>query len=208
MMSEETENEIVETAYSKGVRLESEFSEFLKSDLGWEKTRNRKQMRSKWNMAGTNVDIIAERINEKGERFRKSALLLIALAVPILLIGFYLVFDEDYQNDGIGNMLLTMGFIWEIGAALFAYLSHKLNKENAWIECKNIKTKSTIKQMQILVAERNAFVSSKDDSYKIVETYFVAENGFTETALQYAESHDVLCYEKANGKFVKAKYWN
>ncbi|NUY81025.1 hypothetical protein HUK80_08975 [Flavobacterium sp. MAH-1] len=193
-----------ESSHAKGLRLEKEFSEFMKSDLGWEKTINRKQMRSHWNAAGTNVDIIAERPNEKGERFKRVSRAYLWLCITPILYGVY----ESYYGDSeIGLPIFYLGIFIEFLALGSKIYGDRLNKENAWVECKSLKGKATVKQLQIMIAERNAYLASGDSEYKIVETYFVSENGFVETALQYAHDMNIFCYQKTDIGFEYITNW-
>jgi hypothetical protein len=204
-MSEDIENEVVETVYSKGLNLEKEFSEFMKSDLGWHSFKIRKQMTSKWNKAGTNVDIFAERLNEHGLHLKRTGKAYFMVSWVIMIIGVFIV-GLRYDTQGI--IVTIMGLLFLIGSYFFTEIGTSKEKEHAWVECKNLKQKATIKQMQIMLAERDAYIESQDKEYKIVETYFVSTNGFVETALKYGIDKNVKCYIRQDNTFKEKGYWD
>jgi hypothetical protein len=202
-MKESIENlELSETIFEKGIGLEKEFCEYLKTDLGWEKARVRSQMASKFNMRGTNVDVIAERLDDRGRKLKLISKFYFAICILSLLIGLYLI------NDDSGLTIFLFGvFVFIVGFVSFN-LGEKLNKENAWVECKNLKTKVNISQVQKTIDEYKHYKDSGNDEYKFVKCYFVSTNGFIENALKLAIDNDIICYKKENGIFKKIEYWD
>ncbi|WP_269225344.1 hypothetical protein [Flavobacterium eburneipallidum] len=203
-MEEKLKEQESETIFEKGIGLEKEFCEYLKSDLGWEKARIRSQMASKFNMRGTNVDVIAERLDNRGERLKKLGNFYMIICILTCLIGLFLVIN----NNSDGMYIIFFGtFVLIIGIISFK-LSENLNKENAWVECKNLKTKVNISQVQKTIDEINHYKASENKEYKFVEVYFISSNGFVENALKLAIDNKIICYIKENEKFKKIDYWN
>jgi len=204
-MKESIENlELSETIFEKGIELEKEFCEYLKTDLGWEKARVRSQMASKFNMRGTNVDIITQRLDDRGRRLKLVSNFYFILSAIAFLLGIYLTIDDD----SIGMIIMLVGVFIFLGAIFSLNLSEKLNKENAWVECKNLKTKVNISQVQKTIDEYNHYKESGNNEYKFVECYFVSTNGFIENALKLAIDNHIICYTKENGIFKKIEYWD
>lgn len=199
-MKETIEN--TQKSFDKGLELEKEFCEYLKTDLGWEKARIRSQMASKYNMRGTNVDVIAERIDERGNKLKKLGAFYI---VFFLILVFVAIMTDDNETQ---NWLLIMAVIFELVGAFAFYYSVSLNKENAWVECKNLKTKVSISQVQKAIDEFNHYKQSNNKEYKFTEMHFVSSIGFIENALKLAEDNNVICFTKENGVFKKIDYWN
>lgn len=204
-MKESIENlESSETIFEKGIGLEKEFCEYLKTNLGWEKARIRSQMASKFNMRGTNVDVIAERIDARGRRLKLVSDFYFIICFITILIALYLIIS-DSEN---GVFILLFGFFIFLAGLFSLNLSEKLNKENAWIECKNLKTKVNISQVQKTINEYKHYKESGNKEYKFVECYFVSTNGFIENALKLAIDNRIICYTKENGIFNKIEYWD
>lgn len=192
----------LETVFEKGIGLEKEFCEYLKTDLSWDKARVRSQMASKFNMRGTNVDVIAERIDIRGNKLKKIG---IVYAIFFILLIVIALFEEDSE---LQLFLFCFGLIFEVvGAFAFIY-SINLNKENAWVECKNLKTKVNISQVQKTIDEQKHYKESGNKEYKFVECYFVSTNGFIENALKLAVDNGIKCYTKEKGLFKQIDYWN
>ena len=124
-MKESIENlESSETIFEKGIGLEKEFCEYLKTNLGWEKARIRSQMASKFNMRGTNVDIITQRLDDRGRRLKLVSNFYFILSAIAFLLGIYLTIDDD----SIGMIIMLVGVFIFLGALFSLNLSEKLNK--------------------------------------------------------------------------------
>lgn len=190
-------NEVETTTFAKGLNLEKEFCEFLKTDLGWTDARIRAQMSAANNMRGTQVDVLAERLNEKGQFAKKLAY----IYIPIFLFTFILGITIN------SDALMIMGLLFELAGGIALILSITLNKEHAWIECKNRKTKTDIRQMQLTISQVDEYKKSGNKKYKFTEIYFVSSSGFVENALKLAEENNVKCYYKKDGNFFQAKFW-
>jgi hypothetical protein len=196
--------EKTETTFEKGIGLEKEFATFLKTDLGWEKTRTRSQMASVFNARGTNVDIIAERIDKRGKILANLGKLYIVVCALFIIIGIYIATDDSE----VGLALIVFGIFLEICGFVALHYSNKLNVENAWVECKNTKVKTTISQVQKTIDEVAHYNATSNKEYKFEQIYFVSANGFIENALKKAIDNKIICYTKDNGIFKKVDYWN
>ncbi len=194
----------LETVFEKGIGLENEFCEYLKTDLGWDKARVRSQMASKYNMRGTNVDVIGQRLNNKKKKWLMLVSFIYGTFFIFLLSYAYILIDIDKFKAFV---FIILGFT----IAYFSYSFLQMAKTNiteyAWVECKNLKGKATIKQLQIMIAERDAYIQV-EKNIKIVETYFVSTNGFVETAYSYALDKKIKCFVKQNTGFRETEYWN
>lgn len=204
-MKETIKEQELETVFEKGIRLEKEFADYMNSHLGWKHFKIRKQMSSKSNMSGTNVDVIAERLNpSESDKFNLIALFYGLVCICTFIYGFTIT----ETNFGISLFILLFSAVFAVFGFLFRQTAMERMKEHAWVECKNLKDKVSIKLIQIMIAERNAYNESKEKEYRIVETYFVSANGFVETALKYALDNKVRCFVKSDNSFKEKKYWD
>ncbi|GEC77585.1 hypothetical protein [Flavobacterium aquatile] len=195
-------NEVETTAFAKGLKLEKEFCEFLKTNLGWTSARIRSQMSAKNNMRGTQVDVIAERSDDRGRRITKVAWFYIIIAVSLIFVG--IVMDDSDLKTIILYLSVSTSFL----SLLTIFLSTLFNKEHAWVESKNRKTKTDIRQIQLTISQVNEYKNSGNKEYKFTEVYFVSPSGFIENALKLAEDNNIKCYCKQDGKFIEAKFWD
>lgn len=202
-MKETIEN--TETSFEKGIGLEKEFCEYLKTDLGWEKARIRSQMASNINMRGINVDIVAERINEKDKR---NYIILGSIYLCIGTFVFLLGLDIVNENEVLGFSCLAGFFLMVLFAVLFYRMALDNIKEHAWVECKNRKTKSDIKQIKEVISCLKEYRATENRKYKFVEIYFVSASGFIDNAIELAERSEIRCFVKKDGTFKEVDKWN
>lgn len=186
-----------ETSYVKGENFEKLFAEYMKSNLGWDGCRVRAQQKGKANSKGAQVDIIAYKSDKRGKNLEKLAIGYLI----VMVIGFIWGYLED-------EILIMIGGLIFGALALFSvYQSTNLHRENAWVECKNLKKKATYEQVQKCINEFKDYRASGDKEFKYVALYFVSAAGFVENALKLAIDNNIGCYEYKNGKFEKVTYW-
>ena len=194
--------------YEKGQKLQQEFAYFLKAELQWEKVSIETPVTGAINSQGTKVDIIAERLDKRGERLKKLAIFYLIICGFLLASGFTYGFTYNWDND-IALMLVIIAVFLEVGGFVALFLSIKYNKENAWIECKNHDTKTNKDQIRKMLDEYNDYVKSRDRKYKIKKLYFASGSGYIKNAIEYADHHGVECYVKiGEKKFEKVKFWD
>ena len=191
------ENIEVENSYYKGANFEILFADFMKSDLGWSKYVIRSQQKGKKNNKGSQVDVIAERQDNRGIRLQTLGIVYELITIVLFVIS---IIDEIDWLAFVAAGLSIIGLIAVI-------ISRGLHKENAWAECKNRKTKSTYEDVKKSIDEYNDYKESRDNEYKFVVHYFVSANGFVEGALKLASDNGLVCYEYKNGKFEMITYW-
>lgn len=198
------DNEDEQTSYAKGRELEIEFSLFMKRELGWNKVRVGAHLPQKMNKKGAAIDIISERLDERGKGFHRFGMWWISIALLCILISLYIIFTEI----GTGELFLLFGILLAIGGFFFMYQSGKYNKENGWVECKNLKGKVNLPQIDKSLREYREYRNSGDKEYKFEYHYFVSKSGYIENALRYAIEHNIICYEKSGDTFKKVGYWD
>ena len=192
--------EIIETENSnkKGADFEILFAEFMKSDLKWDGYVIRSQQKGKSNSKGAQVDIIANRIDKRGKN-----LIILACSYLLLMIaaiGYGLSNDEE--------LVAYFGIFTGLIAVVLAYKSRDMHRENAWVECKNLKRKADIDLIRISIDEYKDYVATNDKEYKFVKRYFVSANGFVENALKHAIDNGIECWVYKNEKFEQIiSYW-
>lgn len=193
-------------SFKKGCDFEAEFAKFMAKKLDWTSYRIRAHMPGKSNNKGNQIDIVLERPDERGQRLNKMAKGLI-YACLILIIGGLLLGYGSNWTDEQANILIEYGVYFEFAAIIAFFLGKQFNKENAWVECKNLKGKATYDHVSKSIQQFEDYKKSGDTEYKFKEHYFVSANGFVENALKLALDHDIICYEKKNGKFLEVTYW-
>lgn len=205
MENEEILNEFEETTYDKGRELETLFSVFMKHELKWDKVRVGAHMAGKANVKGAAIDVIGERLDERGRKFNTISIIWLIIAAGLLILSIVWAIN-DFDNGGIG--LLIISFVFMAGAIVFLIQSAKFNKENAWVECKNLKGKVNINQIDKSLRELNDYKASQNNEYKFEYHYFVSSSGYIENALKYAVDKGIVCYIKSGDTFKRVGYWD
>ena len=209
-MENEKNNEIEineQTSFTKGIELEKEFAEYIRTELNYDKIKIRFQVKAKANSRGTNVDVIGQRVDSTGKTYRVIAFIYFLVFVIVYFYGII-----SYSNDSIDGGLLTLLFVissfFLVGGLIFIINSEKNNIENIWTECKNLKTKVNINQIRKMLNEIKEYKESGDKQYKFVEFAFVSTSGFIDNAIELAIDNKINCYIKDGSKFKKVSKWN
>lgn len=190
-------NENNETSYAKGNKLEMEFAEFMKSDLGWDKVRVGVHLTGAIHRKGATVDIVAERLDERGKKLKTLAIIYGIIFIILFAIGIV----EDITE------LLILSIIFEIGGAIAYFIGIDKNKEHALVECKNLKSKVSAGHIDKTLREIEDYKLSKNGEFKFAYHYFVTASGYVETTLKYALDKGIICYVKKADTFELEKYW-
>lgn len=194
---------VVETSYVKGRKFEELFARFMITDLGWSGYIPREYQKSKINNRGSEVDIIAERKDKKGQQLKEFGWAYLVGCFSLIVIGFFIILEVD-EDAGIG--LMIAGVLSEVVAIILLERGKRLHTESAWVECKNRKNKTGLADMKKSIDELKAHNESKDKKRRYVAHYFVSASGFTNEALAYAKDENVICYEYKQEKFEIVTY--
>ncbi len=193
--------------YKKGLKLEQEFAEFLTTEMNYGKVKIRSQIKAAENSRGSNIDIIGERPNKKGERMKRLAnsylIIFFAMFGGGLIIGY-----SNNWGVGIWTLLITVSIIFEAGALIALFISKSNDIVNAWVECKNLKGKANINQVRKMIDEMSEYKASGDKRYKFYDFIFVSANGFIDNAIQLAERNNIQCYVKHEESFKQVTEWS
>lgn len=192
-------------SYEKGREFEKKFAEFMKQELGWSKVRVGAHMSGHHNAKGTSIDVFGERLDELGIKYRKISMKWMwgSAALSLLALIWFL---QDWANNGF--WFLIMGMMSMLGCGIFMMLSDANNKQNAWVECKNLQSRANINHISKMVREYEDFKSSGNKDHRFTHLYFASANGYVENAMKAAMVQGIVCYEKKGRTFVKVDYWD
>lgn len=192
-------------SYEKGREFENKFAEFMKNELGWSKVRVGAHMSGHNNAKGTSIDVFGERLDELGIKYKKiSTKWMISSAIlSLLALIWYL---QGWGNNGI--WFFMFGLMSMLGCATFMMLSEANNKQNAWVECKNLKSRVNINHISKMIREYEDFKASKNQEHRFTHLYFASANGYVENALKTAMDNGIICYTKKGRSFEEIKYWD
>ncbi len=204
-VNRDPDEELEGVSFEKGREFEIAFSKFMKSDLGWTKVRVGAHLSGKENEKGANIDIIGERLDDIGIKCKNFASTWTAISLIFALFSAIYHF-ERWGQHGIWFLILTL--ISLIASVIFRIISDIFNKQNSWVECKNLKGKANINHISKMIREIQDHKASKNDSHRFTHYYFASANGYVENALKLATDNKIICYVKDGDKFAEIKYWN
>ncbi len=211
MENTELQNDIEineDSTYKKGIDLEKKFAEYIKSEMKYDKIKIRFQVKQANNSRGANVDVIGQRKNETGETWEGMGIIWLIICFIALVVGFIMEFTNDWGSD-LGLYLIICGFILEIVGIIALVISNAYNIDNIWVECKNLKSKVNISQINKMLTEIKQYKASGDSQYKFKEYAFVSASGFIDNAIELAEANSIkrlhlsLGYNTPNEVFKK-----
>lgn len=191
-------------SYEKGRDFEISFSQFMKEELGWTKVRVGAHLSGKENQKGSNVDIIGEKLDQLGIKYKSYAnkWMLSSGGLAFLSLLWHI---EKWGEHGIVFLIFFL-VVLAVGV-LFRILSDIYNTQNSWVECKNLKGRANINHISKMIREMKDHKASKNDSHRFTHFYFASANGYVENALKLATDNGIICYMQDKNGFKEVKYW-
>jgi len=151
--------------YDKGKELENQFAIFMKHELEWSKARVGAHMAGKSNVKGAAIDIIGERLDDKGIRFKRVFNYYFFIGACLVVFSLTQIIFENTNNDWF-EILLNISVVFLVLGLFCLIMSNKYNIENAWVECKNLKGKANINHIEKSIREINDYNASDNNEYK------------------------------------------
>ncbi len=198
---------MAKTTHQKGLELENKFAEFIKEEMGYEKTKIRFQVKQANNSRGANIDVIGQRLDKRGKLLKNLGISYMVVFFIAMFYAFIIGFTDTFDNIWF-SILFFGGLTMQILGIIVILISSSLNIENAWVECKNLKSKVNIGQVSKMINEINSYNQTKDTQYKFREFFFVSASGFIDNAIELAISNNINCYIVEDDKFKKITNWN
>lgn len=192
-------------SYEKGLKFEKQFAQFMKKELGWEKVRVSAHMPGKYNAKGTSIDIFGERLSYVGIKYKKLSDKTLIGAGAMFIMCLFCYFNDLVGASKFFCILFALSAVTSI---IFDVINNLNNKQNSWVECKNLKSKADITHIAKMIREFEDYKASKNTDHKFTHLYFASANGYVENALKMAEDNGIICYAKKDNSFEEVKYWD
>ena len=193
----------------RGVRLERQFAEWMKSDLGYNSTRQRVPVTGKVSDRSYEVDIRAEKFSRAWELARRLGIFLIGLAIITYILptemepvrNLMVTIVASFHPAWAGSAVLVVGS----AAVVIAYLGKRRATRFAWVECKD--TISNVKRAQIqkLISSVKDVRDSEDAKWKPDVVIMVAGSDFDADALNFAREDNIVCYRRSGDFFEEVE---
>lgn len=191
----------------KGMSLEREFSVWMKSHLGYTKTKLRLPVKGKIADRAYEVDIYAEKYSRMWDTLQR-------LGIIILILSGFTYFFPLYREtqalrrlmeDLVGQIspawVGSAVFIVGIAALLLAYAGKRKITMYAWVECKDTKTnvkRASVQKLAMSVQDVRDNITAK---WKPDVVILVSGTDFDADALNFAREHRFICYRRSGSTF-------
>jgi len=184
------------------------FAEYVKKEMKYDKVKIRFQVKQANNSRGANVDVIGQRKNATGEMWEQLGKIWLIICSIAIFFGLIIGFASDWETDWAWG-LIVIGVILDICGIIALLISNAYNIDNIWVECKNLKTKVNISQVNKMLTEIINYKATGDSQYKFKEYAFVSASGFIDNAIELAEANGVKCFiVDNNGNFKRKEKWS
>lgn len=190
-----------------GTRLETEFAKFMSASLGYRRTNLRSHVKGRVANRGYEVDIHGVRYPFVWDAFR-------FLGLYGLFLGFVgLIFPQDFEpmfsslasvvaviDPSLApyTILIFMGLAFAIGL-----IGKRRSTVNAWVECKDRKTRVKRADVQKLVMSVKDVRDLKQSDWFPDRIVMVSTAGFDVDALSVARDHGVVCYAPSSDGYAE-----
>ena len=196
-----------ETIFEKGINLEKNFAEYIKKEMDYEKVKIRHQVPQANDNRSANIDVIGEKLNENWGNAKNIGVWYYVIGIVAYIVSIFLYLVNEIDEDVFNVVMLSVITFIIIGVLL--YIIKRNNIVNIWVECKNLKGKVNITQVNKMLTEIKSYKESEDRTYKFKEFAFVSANGFVDNAIELAVNNGIKCFilDKKD-KFKEVTEWN
>jgi hypothetical protein len=170
-----------------------EFADFLRQQLRWRKVSINQQQ-------GSFLTAIAERQNRQGQALSDLAILLCAVSIGFIIIGYAMGYDSHF-SDGTDYILSWSGGVLLAAMQVFILIARHLYREKAWVGTDYSSGKTGLEEIEKNLRMYWKYAANSGKPYNFTAHYFVSANGYTLEALEYAFDNNIACYEIKNGQF-------
>ena len=189
---------------AKGSELEQAFGSWMKRKLRYTRTEFRVPVKGKVADRAYEVDIKAEKFDERWDYVRRLGITLLALA--LVSAAFPAMRSVRHvMEQAVGTVvpslapyaLLLIGAI----ATVLGFQGKHRAVTHAWVECKDTKTRVKREQVQKLASSVEDVCADSTGKWKPDLVVLVAGSGFDPDALNFAREHDFITYQRDGEEF-------
>lgn len=183
----------------RGISLEREFAEWMKSELGYTTTKMRQPIKGRVAERGYEIDIKAKKYSRVWDMAWRLGIILLILSIVTYLLPNEMQSVRQAMEKVVTNFdpALAGSAVFVIGIIAFvvAYLGKRKATTRAWVECKDTKSKVKRAQVQKLISSVQDVRENESGTWKPGIMMMVSRMGFDADALNFADEKKILCYE-------------
>ena len=191
-------------AYNKGVRLEKDFAVWMKNNLGYHRILPRQFVRGKVASRPFEVDLYGIKESPFWKLFEILGIILVIIALLTMFgeldgVRYYVKDIVEHINLRVRGALIIIG----VSGIILGYWGNKKQTKHAWVECKNLSTNVKRDHIFKLNSAVKDVMKSNNKTWKPDIVIMVSGKGFDIDALNFARSHNIVCYKQEGKKFKK-----
>lgn len=196
-------NKSQHTTTAVGQKLEHDFAEFMKEELGYHSTDFNVPMNGKVSERYYDCDIHAQKGGEFYNSLRNIGIFLFVLAIVSFIFEIreiQMVLDDIIV--GVDPSLAGSGLlIFGLAGFVLGMIGKKNQVTHAWVECKEHKTK--VKRHHVVKLKEAISDVRKVESpkWRPSEVIMVSKSGFDADAKNFADEYDITLYKRSGNSF-------
>ncbi len=193
----------------RGISLERTFAEWMKSTLGYTKTKLRVPVKGKIADRNYEVDIHGEKFSRLWDFMRIVGIIFLVLSLLVIVAPGEMRDVQKWMEDVVASFAPELAryglLIFGIGGVLLGFLGKQRATTHAWVECKDQRGNVKRAQMQKLAAAVQDVRETKDAKWKPDIVMVVSGTDFDADALNFTKEYRFVCYRRSGTGFERAE---
>lgn len=189
---------------AKGSEFEQVFGRWMKEELRYTRTAFRVPVKGKIADRAYEVDIKAEKFDERWDYARRLGITLLALSLLCVIVP-QMRSVRDAMEQAVGSFAPSLApyalFILGAVATVLGFQGRNRAITHAWVECKDTMAKVKREQVQKLASSVDDVCADSGAKWKPDVVVFVSSSGYDPDALNFAREHGFETYERDGESF-------
>lgn len=191
-----------------GSEFEQEFGDWMKAKLGHVPVKYREKVKGDHATMPWEVDIHAERFDERWDTVRKIGIAVSVLAILVILLPTQMrdvqILMERVVSSLVPKLAGSAVLVLGLAGVAAGFAGKKWSTVHVWVECKGRKT--TVKRQDVLKLA-DAVADVRENAAAAWEPGIVilaSASGFEQDdALSLARKHEIQCYRRGERGFER-----
>lgn len=193
----------------RGISLERAFAEWMKSELGYTRTKLRQPVKGRIADRNYEVDIFAQKYNRLWDFLRIMGIIFMVLAVFAIFWPREMRDVQQWMEGVVASFVPELApyglLIFGVGGFLLGYMGKQRSITYAWVECKDQRVNVKRAQIQKLAAAVQDVRENRQAKWTPDVVMIVSGTDFDADAYNFAGEHKFICYRRSGTGFERAE---
>lgn len=193
----------------RGIILERAFGEWMKSELGYTRTKLRIPVKGRVADRNYEVDVYAEKFSRLWDFLRIVGIVFLVLSLLVILAPREMLDVHRWMEDVIASFAPELAgyglLIFGIAGFLLGYMGKQRSTTHAWVECKDQRGNVKRAQVQKLAAAVQDVRDNREAKWKPDVVIVVSGTDFDADALNFAKEYRFVCYRRLENGFKRVE---